>query len=53
MEHALGVRLFDRSRRAWYANLVDFPDGAVVLAQLKEWEISVDEYREARAKGSR
>ena len=39
---------FDRGRRAWFLNLADFPEGAVVLAQLKEWEISVGEYREAR-----
>jgi hypothetical protein len=40
---------FDRSRRAWYLNM-EFGDGAVVLAQLKEWEISVVEYRSACAK---
>jgi hypothetical protein len=49
----VGVPLFffDRSRRAWFVNLADYPHGKVVLAQLKEWEIGVDEYREARAKG--
>lgn len=51
----LGVPLFffDRSRRSWFLNLADFPDGRVVIAQLKEWEISIDEYRQARAQGSR
>lgn len=49
----VGVPLFhfDRSRRAWFLNLADYADGAVVLAQLKEWEITVAEYREARVKG--
>jgi hypothetical protein len=48
-----GVPLFffDRSRRAWFVNLEDYPDGEVVLAQIQEWEIGVAEYREARAKG--
>lgn len=41
------------SRRAWFVNLEDYPDGAVVLAQLREWEIGVDEYRMARVKGSK
>lgn len=51
----VGVPLFffDRSRRAWFCNLEDYPDGAVVLAQLKEWEIGVGEYREARSLGSK
>jgi hypothetical protein len=46
-----GVPLYfyDRSRRAWYLNLHDFEDGAVVLAQLKEWEIAIGEYRAARS----
>jgi hypothetical protein len=45
-----GVPLFfyDRSRRAWFLNIRDFSIGAVVLAQLKEWEITVGEYRGAR-----
>lgn len=51
---SVGVPLFfyDRSRRAWFLNLEDFPSGEVVLAQLKEWEISIGEYRDARTKGS-
>lgn len=51
----VGVPLFffDRSRRAWFVNLEDYPDGKVVLTQLKEWEIGVEEYRQARAKGSK
>jgi len=44
----LPLFFFDRSRRSWFVNLVDFPDGAVVLGQLKEWEISVSEYRQTR-----
>ena len=44
---------FDRSRRAWFLNLAEYPDGGPVLAQLKEWEISGAEYRQARAKGKR
>lgn len=42
---------FDRSRRAWFLNSAEYPDGAAVIAQLKEWEIMVGEYREARGKG--
>lgn len=42
---------FDRSRRAWFANLADFPEGKVVIAQLREWEITIGEYRQARAYG--
>ena len=50
IRQAQGVPLFhfDRSRRAWYLNLADYPEGAVVLAQLKEWQITVGEYRQAR-----
>lgn len=41
-----GVALFsfDRSRRAWYLNLRDYP----ALPRLSEWTISLAEYREAR-----
>jgi hypothetical protein len=45
----LPLFFFDRSRRAWYLNM-EFGDGAAVLAQLKEWEIGVVEYRSACAK---
>lgn len=44
---------FERSRRAWFLNLAEYPDGAVVLAQLREWEIGAAEYRQARDKGRR
>ena len=44
---------FDRSRRAWFLNLAEYPVGAAVVAQLKEWEISGAEYRQARDKGRR
>lgn len=47
----LPLFFFDRNRRSWFVNLADYPDGAVVLAQLKEWEIGVGEYREARGRG--
>jgi hypothetical protein len=43
----LPLFFFDRSRRSWYLNLHDFSDGKLVLAQLKEWEIGVGEYRAA------
>lgn len=45
-----GVPLFsyDRSRRAWFVNLDDYPDGVRILRQFKEWEITVTEYRAAR-----
>jgi hypothetical protein len=41
-----GVPLFfyDRSRRSWFVNLADFP----AMPQLKEWEIGIGEYRQAR-----
>ncbi len=47
---SLGLPLYfyDRSRRAWFINFRDYRDGGVVLAQLKEWEITVGEYRRAR-----
>ena len=44
---------FDRSRRAWYLNLADYPDGAAMVAQMREWEITGAEYKLARAKGGR
>ena len=44
----LPLFFYERSRRAWYLNLADYPEGAVVLAKLGEWEISVVEYRKAR-----
>jgi hypothetical protein len=47
----LPLFFFDRSRRSWYLNLADFPEASVVLAQLKEWEIGVGEYRAVRANG--
>jgi hypothetical protein len=46
-----GVPLYfyDRSRRCWYLNLNDYPQGSTVIAQLKEWQIAIGEYREARS----
>ena len=46
VRQAQGVPLFffDRSRRAWYLNIVEYGAGTVI----KEWEISVAEYRKAR-----
>jgi len=45
----LGLPLFhyDRSRRAWFLNLADYRDGRRILEQLAEWEISIEEYRNA------
>lgn len=45
----LPLFFFDRSRRSWFVNLADYPTMPVV----SEWEISVNEYRQARANGSR
>ena len=44
----LPLFFFERSRRAWYLNLKEYPSGKRVVAQLKEWEITVGEYRKAR-----
>jgi hypothetical protein len=44
----LPLFFFERSRRAWYLNLKEYPSGKRVVAQLKEWEITVGEYRQAR-----
>lgn len=45
----VGVPLFhyDRSRRAWFLNLRDYP----ALPVVNEWEIGIGEYRDARAQG--
>lgn len=48
----LPLFFYERNRRAWYLNIVEYRSGSLVLAQLKEWEISIAEYREARVKGS-
>ena len=47
-----GVPLFfyDRSRRCWFLNLADYEDGSAVIAQLREWQISIGEYRAARTR---
>lgn len=45
----LALFFYDRSRRAWYLNLADYKDGSAVIAQLKEWQISIGEYRAARS----
>jgi hypothetical protein len=45
--HGVPLFFFDRSRRAWYIDLVDHP----VLPVVGEWDIAVNEYREARAEG--
>ncbi len=42
---------FDRSRRAWFVNLDDYGDGGQVLGQMREWEITVGEYRAVRGNG--
>ena len=42
--NGLPLFFFDRSRRAWYLNLADYP----AMPVLKEWEISATEYRMAR-----
>jgi hypothetical protein len=42
---------FDRSRRSWFLNVAEWPDGAQVLGQMKEWEITAGEYRAARGNG--
>lgn len=47
----LPLFFFDRSRRAWFLDLREYSDGAMVLAQLGEWEITVAEYRRARKDG--
>jgi len=44
----LPLFFFERSRRAWYLNLKEYPSGKRVLAQWVEWQITVGEYRKAR-----
>lgn len=43
----LPLFFFDRSRRAWYVALGDYP----ALPVLAEWNIGLNEYRDARANG--
>lgn len=52
-QNGLPLFFFDRSRKSWFLNIVDFPNGAEVLSNFKEWEITVSEYRQARDQRSR
>jgi hypothetical protein len=51
----IGLPLFfyDRSRRSWFLNLADYPDCRQILDRFHEWEVSVEEYRKARAAAGR
>lgn len=49
---APGLWLYDRTRRCWRLNLFDFDTLADGQRYWQRWPLTVEEYREARAKGS-